>query len=342
MAKIVIPIAIVIGTLWYIILPIYALVKGYRRWKLFGRDSAGKGTIIPEYIPPKGKSTLLASVILSDRMQTKAVSAAIIDLAVRHYVKVYEIKKGEYELELVKAPSDLLSEEQTVVTLLFGESSTVGTRIKLKDKTSLYTEISKLGKTVYEQSIAAGLMADTRKPQKSISLTGWILLGLSVLTFNVLGAIAGITLLVIGSAMPARTTQGVALKEYLLGLKEYMKMAEADRIKQLQSPSGADKTPIDANDATMLVKLYERLLPYAILFAIEEDWAKQFAPLYATPPDWYVGSSPTFNAVYFAAAVGSFSSASVSSFAPPSSSSSSGFSGGSSGGGGGGGGGGGW
>jgi len=332
------------GFLWYLAVPIYALVKGYRRWRLSGRDSRGKGTIIPEYLPPKDTSALLASVILSDRMPTKAVSAAIIDLAVRHYVKIYEVKKNEYELELIKPVNDLLPEEQQVVLIIFGATAPVGTRVKLKDKTSIYKEVADLGKTVYEKAINKGLMTDTRSSQKKINLVGGILFGVGIFTLNPLGVIAGIVLLILGSNMPARTFTGVELKEYLLGLKEYMQMAEADRIKELQSPSGASRAPVDTTDTAMLIKLYERLLPYAILFGIEKEWAQQFAHLYTTPPDWYDGHTPTFNAAYFAGAMSSFNSSSMTMFSPPSNSSSSGFSsgGGFSGGGGGGGGGGGW
>jgi uncharacterized membrane protein len=342
--KILIPALLIAGIFWYLLIPIYVLIKGFRRWTLSGRDSQGKGTIVPEYLPPKNTSTLLSGVILFDRMPTKAVSAAIIDLAVRHYIKIYEVKKNEYELELVKSTEDLLVEEQQVVLIIFGSPAPVGTRVKLKDKTSTYKDVADLGKTVYEKAIVKNFMADTRASQKKINVAGGVLLGLGLLTLNVLGVIAGIVLLILGSSMPARTLSGVELKEYLLGLKEYMQMAEADRIKTLQSPQGASRTPIDTSDTTTLVKLYERLLPYAVLFGIEKDWAKQFAHLYVAPPDWYSGYTPTFNAVYFASALSSFSSSSINTFSPPSSSSSSGFSsgGGFSGGGGGGGGGGGW
>ena len=141
--------------------------------------------------------------------------------------------------------------------------------------------------------------------------------------------------------MPARTQKGVELRDYLLGLKEYIKLAEAERFKVLQSPHGELTEKVNINDRQQLIKLYEKLLPYAILFGLEKDWAKEMAVLYQNEsPDWY-GSSGMFHAAYFASSVSGLSTASAAAFAPPSSSSGSGFSGGS-GGGGGGGGGGGW
>ena len=95
----------------------------------------------------------------------------------------------------------------------------------------------------------------------------------------------------------------------------------------------------------MVLKLNERLLPYAVLFGLEREWVRELAALYEArgeTPDWYSGRDG-FNARAFSVAVSSFSSASSTSWSGSSSSSSSSGSGGggSSGGGGGGGGGGG-
>ena len=148
---------------------------------------------------------------------------------------------------------------------------------------------------------------------------------------------------VFSNLMPARSPKGVETRDYLLGLKSYIDLAEADRLKYLQSPEGVEKTPISADDPAQLIKLFEDLLPYAILFGLEKEWAKQFKDLYKQPPEWYSGNTSTFNAIYLANALHGFSVANSATFSAPSSSGSSGFGGGGfSGGGGGGGGGGGW
>jgi len=142
--------------------------------------------------------------------------------------------------------------------------------------------------------------------------------------------------------MPAKSTLGTEAKEYLLGLKEYIKLAEADRLKYLQSPEGA-KAYGDYSENTTKIKLFEKLLPYAIIFGLEKDWANSFKDIYSEPPDWYQGNWSTFNTAMLLGGVSGFADASSVSFAAPSSSGSSGFGGGGfSGGGGGGGGGGGW
>ena len=325
--------------------PLLSLWVVVRSWRKYGRDTKGRGVIVPQYLPPKGVSLLGSSAILHQGFRPSAISATIIDLAVRHNLKVYETGKKmfggyTYDIELAKEPKNLLPEEEQVIALLFDASQPeVGTRIALDS----------LSKKVYEKAQTIGSNTDTlmtaqgyfvQNPTKARApflVGGGILAGVGFLfpPFTVGLVPAGIIAMIGGAVMAAPTRKGAELKEYLLGVKEYMKLAEADRIKILQSPHGELTEKVDVADKGQLVKLYEKLLPYAMLFGIEKDWAKQFAHLYDTPPDWYSGSG-TFNAVYFASALNGLDTTMTQSFTPPSSSGSG------AGGGGGGGGGGGW
>lgn len=105
----------------------------------------------------------------------------------------------------------------------------------------------------------------------------------------------------------------------------------------LQSPSGAER--VDVGDELQLVKLYEKLLPWAVVWGVEKEWMRELelhvAQTDATP-DWFVGRSG-FEIALFSSAVRGMSTTMT---APSSSSGGStggGFSGGGGGGGGGGG-----
>ena len=139
------------------------------------------------------------------------------------------------------------------------------------------------------------------------------------------------------------TDKGLVLRRYLAGLKMYIGVAEAERLQMLQSPEGAEKVQVNASNEKQLVKLYERVLPYAVLFGQEKKWSAQLGQYYeqvGEQPDWYSGQG-AFNAAAFAAGMNSLSS--VASSASDYSSTSGGSTGGGfAGGGGGGGGGGGW
>ena len=334
--------------------PLAASIFMFRKWQKYGRDAKSRGTIVVQYLPPKELSILGSSGVLKQSFATSAVSAQILDLAVRGYVKVYEQKeksilkdKTVYSLELIKAPTNVRTEEKAVIDMLFGDAA-VGKKVQLKDLSSkLYKKSAELGKTIDKQLASEGYFI---KPPSQVfqAYIGWgfVLIavgfaGLFIVPYMFGFVLAGVIVLGMARLMPARTQKGVDMRDYLFGLRDYMKLAEADRIKALQSPRGTLTEKIDTADEKQLVVLYERLLPYAMLFGIEREWVKEFAKLYHdTSPDWYSGTS-AFNAVYFAGAMHSFSSESTTAFSPPSNSSGSGFSGGA-GGGGGGGGGGGW
>ncbi len=322
---------------------LFALIMVIIGWRRNGRDAKGKGVIVPQYLPPKDTSVLASSFVLQEGHDAKAISATIIDLAVRHYIKIYEVGGKDYELEVIKAPKDIGPDELSVLTMIFGTAK-VGDRVNMASlKNKLAAESAALGKTISIRTTKAGyfLMRPERARAPYLIIGGILMIvGFFAAPLG-LGLLGAGLILVIGSrAMPARTVSGVELREYLLGMRDYMKLAEAERIKVLQSPHGRLTEKVDVGNKKQLIKLYERLLPYAMLFGIEKEWAKQFANLYQEAPDWYSGHA-AFNAVWFASSIGGFNSVSAQAFTAPSSSSGSGFGGGS-GGGGGGGGGGGW
>ena len=325
-----------------------------RQWRKSGRDATGSQVVIAQYLPPKNLSVLGASGLLLEKSDPKAISAQIVDLAVRQYFKIYEttkkvlfVESSSYEIELIRDTTNLRPEEIAVVNMLFGISSPLNHRVNLDSfKNKLYTEASTLGDQVIQELTDASYFRTNPVKAKTPFAVGGTILVAAILAivffahlpwyFTGATVIPGLILLIGAIIMPARTQLGVDTRDHLFGLKLYMKMAEADRIKMLQSPHGELTEKVDVNDTTQLIKLYERLLPYAMLFGIEQDWAKEFAGLYQTPPDWYAGTS-AFNVGYFASSISSFSAESNSSFTPPSSSSGGGFSGGGGGGGGGGG-----
>ena len=139
------------------------------------------------------------------------------------------------------------------------------------------------------------------------------------------------------------TNAGLKEANYLDGLYLYINMAEKDRLKFLQSVKGADTSKEG------IIHLYEKLLPYACLFGVEESWAEELGKYCKEinyDPDWYPGGDLTSFYIMNSIASSINTSVAASTSYTSNSSSSSGFSGGGgggfSGGGGGGGGGGGW
>jgi len=340
----------IIGSIASVIIIIWMLIKRHR---IMNRIK-GRGTIIPEYLPPSDASVLASAQVLGNA--TSDITAQIIDLAVRHYLKIYQtkdktlFKPAEYELEIVKDTRDLRTEELRLLNDFFGGDITVGNRFAMKSLQSNYSMSQKLltSRKALRKDVRGvyALFEKAEKEARNFKLTGYTILTIGVVTLSPLIIIAAVIAFIVAHTLWPLTEKGVTLRDYLAGLKEYITVAEEDRIKMLQSPEGAEKVgaKVTDKDTKQLVKLYERVLPYAVLFNVEKEWTKQLGAYYETnnsQPDWYTGST-AFNAVVFSSALSSFSSQS-SSYSSSSSSSSGGSSGGgSSGGGGGGGGGGGW
>ncbi|MCC7501746.1 MAG: DUF2207 domain-containing protein, partial [Flavobacteriales bacterium] len=126
----------------------------------------------------------------------------------------------------------------------------------------------------------------------------------------------------------------LALRSRLQGFKMYLSAAEEKQLQHFNPP-------------TMTPEVFEKYLPYAIAFKVEQIWGERFQSMISRSlvdnsyhPTWYSGSIMNYGS--FSSHMNSSLSSSVqSSSTPPSSSGGSGG-GGSSGGGGGGGGGGGW
>lgn len=334
-----------------IIAPIWLIRMSHRTWKTYGKDAKGRGTIVPQYTRPAGTTVLEDSVALHETVQTNAISATYIDLAIRGYLRLVDLGKsslGEgnnFEMIIMKSTDDLTADEKAALKLMF-DSIAAGASTLTETPRVRYKAIEKLKVGVYEDMVKKGYFANTKA--EATKLTKWGLLFI-VVSFFIAGAvsfIAGIIAIIYSMKMSARTTTGVELRDYLLGNKLYMEVAEEDRIRTLQSVAGAER--IDTSDAGQVVKLYEKLLPLAMLFGIEKQWATQFATLSTTyQPEWYDTGGKVFGAAMLGSSLNGFSNTlATSTFAPPVSSGgggSSGFSsGGSSGGGGGGGGGGGW
>ncbi len=309
--------------------------------------------IAPEYIPPVKWSILVSSKI---GQGTRAdTTAQIIDLAVRHYVTIAQTKEkslfqqAEYELEIIKPIEDLNSEEQKFVQTLFG-SNKVGTKLQTKSLKNNYTLSSRLQKngTELTKTIKGtyGLRAKDETASRPFRTTSLILFIAGVVTISPLLLIAALVAYISAWQLRPLSDEGLGLRRYLAGLKMYIEAAEKDRIAMLQSPDGAAKTgvKVGGDGDKKLIALYERVLPYAVLFGQEKEWNNRLAVMYedaGAVPSWYVGHS-AFSAAAFTGAMNDFSG-SMNSYGASTSSSSSGSSGGgSSGGGGGGGGGGGW
>jgi uncharacterized membrane protein YgcG len=324
------------------------------------RDAPGRGIIIPEYLPPTGVPLLLSAIIVGKT--AKANPAQILDLAVAGKLRVLEVegsvfsRKPAYALEYVTADG-ANPEEAEFLHAIFGYELTPGEQRTLrKPDQRAVKRITALMKRVRTDATAAGFrrklpvarmfwISAAAVATTTVSiLFGAISFGDAVggiapgvfIGLSVLGFVATVIAL---SHVPL-TPRGTELRDYLRGLEMYISLAEEDRLRYLQSPQGAEREPVTTGDKAQLVKLNERLLPYAVLFGNEKKWAQELGRYYEAlgeQPSWYAGRG-AFNAALFASSIGSLSVSATSAYSAASGGSGGGAVSGGGGGGGGGGG----
>ena len=94
--------------------------------------------------------------------------------------------------------------------------------------------------------------------------------------------------------MLQRTDRGIELMGKILGLKNFIKAAELDRINSL----------VEENPS-----YYYDILPYAFVMGLTDKWAKNFENIRIEAPDWYQGYEPgdtMFNVWMFSNMINSF------------------------------------
>lgn len=331
------------------IIPLLSFVFSFLYWYRKGRDPKGRGIIVPEYDVPDSLTPMEAVSIVKEKINVDSISAEIIYLATKGYLKISQmedktfgfIKKTDYQLIKLKDYSDITNDfDKNILDGLFGENDD---SVKLSSlKNSFSTKAIDSIELSLDGLVSKGYYKNLGK-MKTIGSTSVFIIFFSVwVAFFFGGIIAsflavestpimiGIFLAVIIYAIishfnPSKTEKGVSTKEYLLGLKEYLQIAEKDRLIFHNAP---EKKP----------EIFEKLLPYAMVLGVASIWAKEFEDIYTSPPSWYTGSTGAhFSAIAFNESLSHFNSFAKSSFSPSrSGSGGGGFSGGGGGGGGGG------
>ncbi len=317
------------------------LMFGLWFWK--GRDTYSGPPPGVAYEPPHEMRPAVMAALVHQQPKMEDIAATVVDLAVRgklriiHEAEVDPPQPSEFVFERKdKETKDLLSYERAVMAGIFTK----------KDEDRVNEEDIRVGDRLL--TIMNGVRKETKKgkyfhddPEKTVSwyfkwalavifLPLIVLIVLEIITdlgyvwLLLVGTVpAGITIWIIGHAMPRRTALGSRLYWQALAFQEYLKTAEA------------------GEPESMTLETFQDNLPYAMVLGMADKWAALFASILTTSPDWYEGSG-SFSTTGLTSSLRSMGSTLYLSSTPSSSSggsgshssfSSGGFGGGSSGGG---------
>lgn len=280
------------------------LVVMVRLWMTLGRDIGRTGTEMVRYDPPAGLRPAAIGMLMKEKPMLKDVSATIVDLARRGYLKIFEEGSGSifthttygFKKESV-GEEGLNAFEKEIMEGLF-DAGDIVTESDLKNQ--FYTHVGPIldGVTddVLDQELFSAEPATVKKRYTAGGIAvGVVSLGLFMLlnrwwdlgwAWTVLPALllSGCIIIIVGRAMPRRTAKGSQAFEHALGFKEYLVTAEREEI------------------ASMTTENFQETLPYAMVLGVAETWASKFVDIFTEPPEWFNGVG-AFNTVYLASSL---------------------------------------
>ncbi|MDQ0644119.1 DUF2207 domain-containing protein [Microbacterium murale] len=273
----------------------------------------GTGIVVAQYDVPDSMPPLLASAIVP---KTKnSLTAQIVHLAVRGLLRLEDLpeeatkKTRRPRLRRLDGPiPDPLDEK--ALKALFNNTET-DIVMKMPKNSAAFAKrmvgllkagpkaAEERGLTVRARSRAAQIIqiVSLLALAVMIGLLFWGLISGRASAGPVFLATLLCAILVIISSVVAfkkhtvLTPEGALQLEYLEGVREFIRVAEADRLRMLQSYSGAERRSDGSVD---VIHVYERLLPYAILFGQENEWGEVLEVTYAREqqsPGWIDGSA---------------------------------------------------
>ncbi len=253
----------------------------YLLWYWKGRDPVAGPS--PEFFPhpPEDLPAGMAGTLIDERTNERDLIATVLDLARRGHLDIEATADGDYYLTKLPSPQDNLRPyEQAILRTLFsmGDSASLSALLSQPDG-----RFEPLYASLYNELVSAGyLAANPEKTRRTYAVLGWLavsfscIFGLIATSFSppmlavMLAAMAiSVLLIVVSPWMPRKLQKGVtaaarwmAFRRYLENMEKYANVAEAQ-------------------------DQFEKYLPYAVAFGLEQIWVKKFVPVNAPIPRWY-------------------------------------------------------
>lgn len=280
-----------------------------------------KATIIPLFYPPDNMLPSMAGCIYKCKYSdVKLFASEIVNMAVNNLLKIEFRKTSLFSFfnsksyVLIKNPDvnlansknfDLVNdkfiskEHQIIFNILFSKSDTVEINSqnsdilsKAQENLSYYLKVNCVDKyfDYHEGFLIIAIVFSALNTFFSLYFNfTFISLGLILLYVLVL--------ILFSYLIFTYNQQGQKLLEQIKGFKQFLSVTESERFKVIGTPP--DKNP----------ELYEKYLPYAIALGVEQEWSKQFVPVFSKiknyEPSWTNVSFDSLSSINFYANLGS-------------------------------------
>jgi uncharacterized membrane protein YgcG len=255
----------------------------YFVWNTWARDPKIRKPIVRQYDAPKGMSPAGIIRLKNTYATPVEISATIIFLAQQGILSITELEaknwlhNAVFQFELKDMPIGKILKpfEQELVDILFKDyRKTVTTKDLEKEQAG--TKFSAIYDTIYQDEVKQYYVTNPIVLRSLLIGIAILLVVLAIILTNISIwiTLALIPLVIVSGLIayyaPKRTEEGTRVLEHILGLEEYIKVAEKDRL-QFQEKE----------------YIFFEILPFAIALGLATVWAKAFEGLITTNPDWY-------------------------------------------------------
>jgi len=190
----------VLKTFWPVLIPIIVFIFMYISWYKKGRNQKGTGIVVPQYDVFENLTPLEVGGIINGKVMDQDISAEIIYLATKGYIKIKQIdetcdnflcliSKKDYQFTLLKHIG-LLSNpfDKIIMKAIFEEGGEVGGVSKLSDLNNhFYKSIKYVTNSVADSLLNKEYYTNfSKNKNKNIFVLGLLLLGISILANNFL------------------------------------------------------------------------------------------------------------------------------------------------------------
>ena len=247
--------------------------------------------VVTEYEPPSGLTPAEAGTLLTDRVEPRDITATLIDLAVRGYVKLEEDNsegRRDYIIRLAKQRETWHELTNYEIAMLFntfyGGQWTKLSNLKLR----FVVAVPSMRSGILNALIDKGMYRVDPVSAHAYRVAAVVLAGVVLLAVQPLGwvslydawplaaaLVAASTLIVyvMGRNLTAKSLKGLRACAEVEGFREFIERVDADRLRRAS------------------LKQVERCLPYAMALGVEHNWAEQFAGITEEWPEWLVVAS---------------------------------------------------
>lgn len=271
-----------VGPLAPYVFPLLTFIFMFTLYWHKGRDYPAYEMVHVTTSPPTDLPPAVAGVLVDESAGIKEIMATLVDLAHRGWLELEEYAADTFSITRLdngKDEKELEDFEMMLLTAL--DLTRPGRKIYLDDlKNKFYVHISKLRGLIFRQAVHRGFFPKNFKTAVAL----WAVLGAFLMAAAgatlIIGApfsylsvgigISGLVVLLFARAMPRKTVRGSLAKRKWKAYYKYLK--EISAFKEDVKAAGS---------------IFEKNLPYAVAFGLEEKWANKFRYTNAHSPHWY-------------------------------------------------------